>query len=185
MIILPAGMAETADGVTIDAVLLHELTHLARGDYVWNLLLRFVCAVYWPHPGVWLLGRMIRRIREDICDAVCVYWIGDARRYCRILADVTVGLGRRPVAALGIAMTRSSRLSRRLVRIERSPRSARGLLAWTARAKIAAVVAVSVGGIGMLLVQAGPMSRPILTQLGFETVIEITVLLDQWEDAPG
>jgi hypothetical protein len=40
-------------------------------------------------------------------------------------------------------------------------------------------------GTPLLVVQAGRMSRPILTQLGFETVIEITVLLDEWEDAPA
>jgi hypothetical protein len=39
-------------------------------------------------------------------------------------------------------------------------------------------------GTPLLVVQAGPMSRPILTQLGFETLIEITVLLDEGEDAP-
>jgi hypothetical protein len=39
-------------------------------------------------------------------------------------------------------------------------------------------------GTPVLVVHAGRMSRPILTQLGFETVIEITVLLDEWEDAP-
>jgi hypothetical protein len=40
-------------------------------------------------------------------------------------------------------------------------------------------------GTPLLVVQAGHMSRPILTQLGFEAVIDITVLLDEWEDAPA
>lgn len=40
-------------------------------------------------------------------------------------------------------------------------------------------------GTPVLVVQAGPMSRPILTQLGFETILEITFLLDEWETAPA
>ena len=143
-ILLPPGLAETTDRQAIDAVLLHELTHVARGDYAWNLLLRIVSAMYWLHPGVWLANHMVRLVREEVCDAVCVRWMGDARAYCRILAEVAVGVVQRSEAVLGMAMTHSSQLGRRLARVEHSPGSARGLLGRPARTAVAALVFGSV-----------------------------------------
>ena len=37
-IILPGGLAEMAGPRLMDAVLLHELGHIRRGDYGWNLV---------------------------------------------------------------------------------------------------------------------------------------------------
>ena len=59
VVVLPSSIAEMSTSVHADAVLLHELAHVRRGDYSWNVLLRLVQAVYWPHPLVWFLGRAI------------------------------------------------------------------------------------------------------------------------------
>jgi hypothetical protein len=40
-------------------------------------------------------------------------------------------------------------------------------------------------GIPLLAVHAGAMSRPILTRLGFEAVVEIAVLVDEWDSVPA
>jgi len=149
-ILLPAVLAQSCDRQAIDAVMLHELTHVGRGDYAWNLLLRIVRAIYWPHPGAWLACHMVRLVREEVCDAVCVYWMADARAYCGILVDVAAGLMERPEAALGMAMTHSSKLSRRLARVGQSAGSARGVLGRAARVTIAACVVGCVSLLGTL-----------------------------------
>ncbi len=147
-ILLPMALAQSTDRQVIDAVLVHELTHVARGDYAWNLLLRVVQALYWLHPVVWLAARVVRQVREDACDAVCVHWMGDVRAYCGILVDVAAGLTRHSEVVLGMAMTRSSRLSRRLARIENSRGSTRGLLGRRARLGIAVLFAGIVAILG-------------------------------------
>ena len=70
----------TAPSGHADAVLLHELAHVRRGDYPWNVLLRLVEAVYWPHPLVWVLGRAIAELRERACDDLCVHELGGPTR---------------------------------------------------------------------------------------------------------
>ena len=73
-VLVPSGLLSNSS--VRDAVLLHESAHVRRGDAGWQFLLRLVQAVYWFHPLVWLLGRMVGRLREKACDAVCVRTLG-------------------------------------------------------------------------------------------------------------
>jgi RND family efflux transporter MFP subunit len=154
LIVLPASFAQTTDRQAIDAVLLHELTHVGRGDYAWNLLLRLVEALYWPHPCAWAAGGMVRRMREEVCDAVCVHWIGDVRAYCAILVEVAADIARHSQMALGMAMTRSSKLSRRLARVEQISGISRGLLGRPTRTAMALVVVATAGMLGSFQIAA-------------------------------
>ena len=61
-IVLPATLSAADANGHADAIFLHELAHVRRGDYAWNVLLRFVQAVYWPHPLIWWLGRTVAEV---------------------------------------------------------------------------------------------------------------------------
>jgi thiol-disulfide isomerase/thioredoxin/protocatechuate 3,4-dioxygenase beta subunit len=154
-ILLPAPLVGTEDPRMIDAVLLHELCHIRRGDYGWNLLRKLVQVVYWPQPLVWLAGPLIRYARERACDEVCVRAMDDPHAYRAALVEAAEGLlGRRPSRGpgleLGLAMARSSRLGRRLADIERSRglRSCRLSRAW--RWSIGAAAVATAGLLGAL-----------------------------------
>jgi len=49
-------------------VLLHELAHVRRADWLWLLLAETAFAMYWWHPLAWALLRQIRRDCERACD---------------------------------------------------------------------------------------------------------------------
>ncbi|HSP93353.1 MAG TPA: M56 family metallopeptidase [Thermoanaerobaculia bacterium] len=49
-------------------VLLHELAHVRRGDWLWLLLAEAAFAFYWWHPLAWALERQVRRDCERACD---------------------------------------------------------------------------------------------------------------------
>jgi len=49
-------------------VLLHELAHVRRGDWLWLLLAEAALAFYWWHPLAWVLSRQVRRDCERACD---------------------------------------------------------------------------------------------------------------------
>ncbi len=66
-ILLPQSSTEW-DENRRQAVLLHETAHIRRGDWAALLLSRFVVALYWPNPFVWLLARALRRAIEDAAD---------------------------------------------------------------------------------------------------------------------
>jgi RND family efflux transporter MFP subunit len=150
VVVLPDGLVESASVPTIDAVLLHELTHVRRGDYAWNLVLRLVQVLYWPHPLVWLVGRIVAGVREQACDDLCVAWLGGSAPYGEALLEVTAGRFRPPWEALGLGMTRSTKLGRRLARIARSAGTSRCLLRAPARGVIIAVVLAAFGVLGTL-----------------------------------
>jgi RND family efflux transporter MFP subunit len=139
-----------ADPKTIDAILLHELAHVRRGDYAWNLLLRFLQSLYWPNPLLWLIGRAVSRVREQACDEVCIHWLGGSENYRATLVELAGSLLRRPLAALGMAMAGSSRLQQRLEQLGasrgRAECQSRGPWRFTALA----VVALAAGMLGAL-----------------------------------
>jgi len=149
-IIVPERLGETPRSTVIDAVLLHELAHVRRGDYAWNLLSRLVRIIYWPHPLVWLSGREIAAVREQACDDLCVYLMNDAQAYRLTLAELAAGLLRRPGEALGMAMADRSKLARRLTRIGESAGQPRCTLSWPARSAVIVVVLAVCGLLGCL-----------------------------------
>ena len=50
------------------SVLLHELAHVARWDYVSHFLIQLACALHWPNPAVWYAERRNATERERACD---------------------------------------------------------------------------------------------------------------------
>jgi beta-lactamase regulating signal transducer with metallopeptidase domain/thiol-disulfide isomerase/thioredoxin/protocatechuate 3,4-dioxygenase beta subunit len=155
-VVLPRALGQSADERLVDAVLLHELAHVRRGDFGWNLALRLVQAVYWPHPLVWPVGWFISAVREQACDDLCVHVLGGAAGYRASLVEVASGLVRRPEPALGLAMARATRLGRRLAWIDRSRGAPRCLLRWPARVAVAASVMALAGVLGAVELGRAP-----------------------------
>ena len=71
-LLVPPGLAARLAPAELDAVLLHELAHLRRGDLRWNLLQRLTLALLWFHPVAWRLQAQLARERERCCDALAV-----------------------------------------------------------------------------------------------------------------
>ncbi|MCC7124707.1 MAG: M48 family metalloprotease [Acidobacteria bacterium] len=75
VILVPSGTLERLTPDEILAVTAHELAHVQRHDYAWNLAQRFVEAIAFFHPATpWLTG-VVARERERACDVV-------AARHC-------------------------------------------------------------------------------------------------------
>ena len=50
------------------SVFIHELAHIRRYDFLFNILSMFVVSFYWFHPLVWYAYRRIGTEREQACD---------------------------------------------------------------------------------------------------------------------
>lgn len=68
MILLPASMLESLGAEGLEAILLHELAHIERCDYLINMLLSVAECLLFFNPFVWRLCAAIRREREHCCD---------------------------------------------------------------------------------------------------------------------
>ncbi len=108
---LPAGQVE--------AILLHELAHIRRFDYLVNLLQVFVEGLLFYHPAVWWISGVIRTERENCCDDLVVAATGSPIEYATALASLEQ---RRENAGMALAATGGGlvkRIQRLLGRKER------------------------------------------------------------------
>ena len=102
----------------LDALVLHELAHLARWDDWANLIQKIVKALLFFHPAVWWLDSRIAAEREMACDDAVLRATRDARAYARCLARVaeqtyvrrTLALAQAAVGRLRLTSARVKRL---------------------------------------------------------------------------
>ncbi len=84
-IVVPVGMMTGMPASQIDAILIHELAHIRRHDYLANLLQMAVEGFLFYHPAVWWVSRVIRAERENCCDDFVVALNGNAHEYATAL----------------------------------------------------------------------------------------------------
>lgn len=68
VILFPIGLLNNLEMNQVEAILLHELAHIKRHDYLINLLQALLETFFFYHPIVWLLSKELRLIREECCD---------------------------------------------------------------------------------------------------------------------
>jgi beta-lactamase regulating signal transducer with metallopeptidase domain len=146
VILLPAdfGAAESDDAVR--AALGHELAHVRRRDYGWNLLYEAALLPFVWHPAAAYLRRQIDRTREMACDEMVAEKVLEGKRYARSLVEIAAKVMERDERwALALGITDGDILGQRVKRLLAarapafSPRVAVAALALAAAAGVAAV----------------------------------------------
>jgi beta-lactamase regulating signal transducer with metallopeptidase domain len=87
-LILPLTLFTTLTPEQIRFILLHELAHIRRGDYLANLFQLLAEALLFFNPAVWWLSHHIRREREACCDALAIELSGAPADYAKTLVRV-------------------------------------------------------------------------------------------------
>jgi bla regulator protein blaR1 len=72
LILVPLGMLTSLSAEEVEAVLLHELAHIRRSDYLVNLLQNIMEIIFFFNPGVLWLSALIKAERENCCDDIAV-----------------------------------------------------------------------------------------------------------------
>lgn len=92
LILLPAAFCSSADETRLLSVIGHEMAHVARRDFLSNLICEFVAFPIAFHPLTFLIKKQIDRTRELACDELVTGRILAPRVYARSLlwaADVS------------------------------------------------------------------------------------------------
>jgi beta-lactamase regulating signal transducer with metallopeptidase domain len=88
IVLLPLSAATSLNPDELEVVLAHELAHIRRADFFWNLLQTLAETLFFFHPAVWWISGRIRHDRELCCDdlalQVCPNPIVYARALCRL-----------------------------------------------------------------------------------------------------
>ena len=120
ILLVPASLATGAPREDLEAIVLHELAHILRYDYLVNFFQMVVESLLFFSPAVWWINRQIRLEREACCDAVAVSVSGQRLRYAEILMQWSSRppLQHNQVAAMtGFSTPENTSLAERIKRI--------------------------------------------------------------------
>lgn len=101
VILLPAGLIAGLPAAQVQAILLHELAHIRRSDYLVNIVQRALAGLLFYHPAIWWISSVITTERENCCDDFAVRAGGDVHGYTAALAALEENrqTGRQPALA--------------------------------------------------------------------------------------
>jgi TonB family protein len=115
IIVLPETMADHLSDAELDAVLMHEMVHIARWDNLASNIQMFLCCLFWFHPLVWFIDKQLLNEREIACDEKVVELGGAHGIYAASLLKVLkFCLGLR---VAGVSAAGGSNLKRRIEKI--------------------------------------------------------------------
>jgi D-alanyl-D-alanine endopeptidase (penicillin-binding protein 7) len=88
VIVVPASFADDFDTRQQEAMLAHEVAHLAAADPAWQLLADLAAVLLWWHPLVWWTRRCWREAGELAADEACLLVPDGADTLARCLVVV-------------------------------------------------------------------------------------------------
>ena len=122
VVLVPVGALTGLPAAQLELLLIHELAHIRRHDYLVNVLQSAAEALLFYHPAVWWVSGRIRAEREACCDDLAVAIGGDVLAYARALTEMEAF---RP-SHLNIAVAANGgSLAERVARLLGSPRLVR------------------------------------------------------------
>lgn len=84
-LLLPTGFLDKLSANELDALLAHELAHMARWDFLKNLLYEIVSLPVAYHPLAWMTRARLAETRELVCDSMAADAVGGREGYARSL----------------------------------------------------------------------------------------------------
>ncbi|SFH16387.1 Signal transducer regulating beta-lactamase production, contains metallopeptidase domain [Pedobacter insulae] len=85
VVLFPIALATQLEIKQVEAILIHELSHIRRNDYALNLIKTFIETLLFFNPFIWLAGKFIRIEREHACDDLVVKYTGTPLTYAHAL----------------------------------------------------------------------------------------------------
>lgn len=85
VILIPAAAVTSLTPQQLESILLHELAHIRRNDYLINLLINFIKAILYFNPFVKAFVRIIEKERERSCDEMVLQFQYNSKDYAAAL----------------------------------------------------------------------------------------------------
>ena len=112
-ILFPLGVVNQLDVQEVEAVIIHELAHIQRHDFLINILQSIGEIVFYYHPAAWWISANIKAERENCCDDLAIKHCGDSMAYAKVLVKLQeLKFDRVPGLALGFSRNKKSLVHR-------------------------------------------------------------------------
>lgn len=85
VILIPAGLLSGLPPEQVEAVLLHELAHIRRYDYIVNFLQTVAETIFFFNPGLLWISSLLRDERENCCDDIALAQTKNKREFIQAL----------------------------------------------------------------------------------------------------
>jgi GWxTD domain-containing protein len=121
VILAPIGMLAGLPVNQVEAILLHELAHIRRADYLVNLMQTMVESLLFYHPAVWWISNVVRAERENCCDDFVLARHTDPHAYAAALLAIEQSRCVAEPRAMALAAN-GGHLLKRVRRILETPR---------------------------------------------------------------
>ncbi len=117
VVLFPVALVAQLDIKQVEAILIHELSHIRRNDYMLNLIKTGIETLLFFNPFVWLSSRFIHIEREHACDDLVVKFTGAPVAYAHALLKLEL-IKDKTQPALSLAATGNNQhLYQRIKRI--------------------------------------------------------------------
>ncbi len=126
LILMPIGTVNSMSTAQVEAILAHELAHIAHRDYLLNIAQSVIEILFYYHPAAWWISANIRAERENRCDDVAVLLCGNSLTYAKALLSLQE-MQLHNVRTYGLALTLAGKnkhfLLKRIKRILNQPQN--------------------------------------------------------------
>ncbi len=101
VVLVPIGMLSQIPYDQVEAILIHEIAHVKRADYLINIIQNIIEALVFFHPVTWILSTQIRNERENLCDDFSVHLQRNPIHLAKALIEIQSQAYHTPELALG------------------------------------------------------------------------------------
>jgi beta-lactamase regulating signal transducer with metallopeptidase domain len=115
ILLLPVTITTQLNADEVEAILMHELSHIQSNDYLLNVIQQVITVLLFFNPFVILINRIISTERENRCDDMVVQTTGDPLIYAQALLK----LEENRHSNLKLALAATGKKYHLLTRIER------------------------------------------------------------------
>jgi len=172
IILLPFTLSTYLAAEEIEAILLHELAHIKRNDYLVNLLQQVITTLLFFNPCAQLINRIINEERENCCDDLVIKSTPSPVVYAKALLK----LEQTRENNMRMAMSATGKKYQLLSRIERIMKTKKPTQSIRPALLAMLILTIGIGSIALLNpeIAQGKISvkaiRPIISSLLADTV---------------
>jgi bla regulator protein blaR1 len=86
-ILMPVGLLTNLPVDQVESILLHELAHIKRHDYLVNFVQKILECLFFFNPGLIWVSELMRNERESCCDEMVIEKTGERETYLKALVN--------------------------------------------------------------------------------------------------
>lgn len=112
VLLFPVSVFTGFSSKEIEAILAHELAHVLRNDYFFNIIQSIIEIIFFYNPAIWIVSSHIRNERENSCDNIAVGLTGDKIAFAKALAGIQLYQVEQERLAMAFSSSRGGVLNR-------------------------------------------------------------------------